>query len=130
MGIMCVQVGDFGVLRGKRLDCLDICSAMSWLGTKTMGGTMGLRSTSITGGRLNDTHISSKILSVCVSVAVSLSMSLESKLREQNRSWQPITRLTWVTIPYALTCELAEGLEMPPEEVVGQLGNVCILPGT
>lgn len=70
MGIICVQVGDFGVLRRKRSDCLDICSAIPWLGTRTMGGTMGLRSTSITGGRPKDIHISSKILSVWLSVAV------------------------------------------------------------
>lgn len=39
---------------------------------------MGLRSTSITGGRPSDTHISSKILSVWLSVAVS-----KHRFREQ-----------------------------------------------
>lgn len=71
---------------------------------------MGLRSTSMTGGRPNDTHISSKILSVWLSVAVSLSIRFQSKLREQDRPQQPNRQLTRVTVAYPLTCELAEGL--------------------
>lgn len=66
---MWVQVGDLGVLKGKSLVGLEICSAISGLEIRAIGGLMGRRSTSITGGRPMDVHISSKILSISLSEA-------------------------------------------------------------